>query len=168
MNNKSPLYGFMSIIILFICCPLSMAGENSLVAGVDCSIEVLGALRDPFVSKSFTPADTSAGAVAVNAGVAPAIINKETRMSSSGDIAPVSPSSRNIARKADGGVASPREGEFHLELTGIIFDTAKPKAIINGKIVGIGDTIDGVVISNIRKGAVEIRRGNLISNLNMN
>ncbi len=44
-----------------------------------------------------------------------------------------------------------------LKVTGIIYDTPHPQAIINGKVVGVGGIVDGVSILKIQKGRVEAR-----------
>jgi hypothetical protein len=44
-----------------------------------------------------------------------------------------------------------------MKLTGIIYDTPQPQAIINGKVVEVGSVVDGVSILKIQKGRVEAR-----------
>ena len=44
-----------------------------------------------------------------------------------------------------------------LKVTGIVYDTEVPQAIINGKVVGVGAVVDGVSILKIQKGRVDAR-----------
>ena len=44
-----------------------------------------------------------------------------------------------------------------MKVSGIIYDTDKPQAIINGKVVGIGSDINGVLITGIQKGRIDAR-----------
>ena len=45
-----------------------------------------------------------------------------------------------------------------LSLTGIIWDKKKPLAVINGKMLGIGDTIKGAKVRKIHKESVLLRK----------
>lgn len=45
-----------------------------------------------------------------------------------------------------------------LSLTGIIWDKRKPLAVINGKMLGIGDTIKGAKVKKINKESVLLRK----------
>ncbi len=50
----------------------------------------------------------------------------------------------------------PRPVMPSLKVTGLVWNTDQPGAIINGQIVGIGDTIQDVKILNIYKDTIEI------------
>lgn len=43
-----------------------------------------------------------------------------------------------------------------LKVTGLVWNTDQPRAIINGQIVGIGDMVQDVKILNISKDSIEI------------
>ena len=43
-----------------------------------------------------------------------------------------------------------------IEITGIVWNTNRPQAIVNGHVVGIGDKIDDMVISDIRRSGIDI------------
>ena len=43
-----------------------------------------------------------------------------------------------------------------LLITGLVWNSNRPQAIVNEQIVGIGDTIDDVTITNIEQGGIEI------------
>lgn len=45
-----------------------------------------------------------------------------------------------------------------LSLTGIIWDKKKPIAVINGKMLGVGDTIKGAKVKKIQKESVLLRK----------
>ena len=65
-----------------------------------------------------------------------------------GPAAPVMPAAAPVLEKVD----IPR-----LDITGIFYGVPHPQAIINGKVISQGDTIDGVKILRIQKGSIEIR-----------
>jgi hypothetical protein len=44
-----------------------------------------------------------------------------------------------------------------MKVTGIIYGTDRPQAIINGEVVSVGSTIDGASIINIQKGRIDVR-----------
>jgi hypothetical protein len=44
-----------------------------------------------------------------------------------------------------------------LKVSGIIYDTDRPQAIINGKVVSVGDVVKGVSIVKIQKGRIDAR-----------
>lgn len=44
-----------------------------------------------------------------------------------------------------------------MKITGIVYDTDNPQAIINGKVVGVGSDLNGVSILAIQKGRIDAR-----------
>lgn len=46
-----------------------------------------------------------------------------------------------------------------LKIAGVVWNTDRPQAIVDGKIVGIGDTVSGVNIVNIEKTGITISAG---------
>ena len=42
-------------------------------------------------------------------------------------------------------------------VTGIVYESDRPQAIINGRVVGVGDVLDGVTILKIQKGRIDAR-----------
>ncbi len=46
-----------------------------------------------------------------------------------------------------------------MTLTGIVYGTERPQAIINGRVVSAGAVVDGVSIVKIEKGRVDVRFG---------
>jgi hypothetical protein len=44
-----------------------------------------------------------------------------------------------------------------MKISGIIYDTDKPQAIINGQVVGVGGVVNGVSIVKIQKGRIDGR-----------
>jgi hypothetical protein len=44
-----------------------------------------------------------------------------------------------------------------MKITGIMYETDRPQAIINGKVVSVGSTVDGVLIVKIQKGRIDVR-----------
>ena len=43
-----------------------------------------------------------------------------------------------------------------LSIAGLVWDTDRPQAIVNSRVVGIGDTIDNSVITNIKKTGIDV------------
>ncbi len=52
-----------------------------------------------------------------------------------------------------------------LTLTGVMWDQAHPLAIINDKLIGINDTINGSTVTDITKETVVLKNGNLFHTL---
>jgi hypothetical protein len=55
-----------------------------------------------------------------------------------------------------------------MKVTGTVYDTDRPQAIINGKVVGVGGVVDGITILKIQKGRIDARYGDSNIILKMN
>ncbi len=155
MNIKSLLMVFLSIIMLCFCGVTALSKEKADPVAeetVDCSEEALLALRDPFASqmppKPVVAPDTSVKPVPTT--------DKNLKRPESGSSVPKQSGTHKPVDASSMSNQSLRNAP-RLELTGIIFDTLKPKAIINGTVLGIGDRVEGYVLKSINKGVVEIQ-----------
>jgi hypothetical protein len=52
-----------------------------------------------------------------------------------------------------------------LVITGVVWNSARPQAIINGEVVDVGQTINGVQILNIEKSGIKVLWHNAIATL---
>ena len=43
-----------------------------------------------------------------------------------------------------------------MNITGLVWNTDLPQAIVNDKVVSLGDTVDGAVITDIREGGIDV------------
>jgi len=55
-----------------------------------------------------------------------------------------------------------------MKITGIIYDTARPQAIINGTVVSVGSNLSGASIQSIEKGRVVVRYEGIDITLKLN
>lgn len=69
---------------------------------------------------------------------------------------PVVPQPPPVAQPVYQPPPPPRPVMPSLKVTGLVWNTDQPRAIINGQIVGIGDTVQDVKILNISKDSIEI------------
>ena len=172
MTNKlSPRTIFLSIIILGLGFGAVWAAEEEAAGPVDSIEEALSSLIDPFVAalpqkeppKSALPAAPVTPVVQPPQPANPLSLPgaQELQKKSESELAAEKAAARAAQEKA-------KLKELpDLVLTGIIFNTAKPQAIINGVVVGVGSRIEGAEVRAITKGAVQIMFDGRTSMLSM-
>jgi hypothetical protein len=152
------------MIIMGFCSGMLLASEQD-GPGPGESIEtMLNSLIDPFISqlpkKEPPPGEISA--------------NPPVRQPADQRLPPATPPPVRPSAKPPDAVPpvtvpkkEPPVDESKFSLTGIIYNTVKPQAIINGAVVGVGDRIDGAAVKAITKGAVEMKYQDTIFKLDM-
>lgn len=176
MNNKSSLRTFFLYMIMLIQpVAFNLAAEKKNMTAekaADALIWVISesaleSLPDPFISrlpkKEIPTPDAEKKAPPPDQWSDPLTPPLPSKVPPSNKPLPPTVPRPNPAQDTQVSMAEPT-----LTLTGIVFNTAKPQAVINGTVVSVGDRIAGVEVKSISKGVVEVKFAGGMLKLEMN